>query len=356
MKTLDRYLIRNLLAGFALLALILVSLFSLLDLVNQVSDVGKGAYTLGDALIYVALTVPRRLLELLPFTGLLGSLLALGWLAESNELMAMRAAGLSRLRMAVSTLAAAAILVLVGALLTQFIAPGLDHMAQTRRTLAISGPIALRTQHSFWSHSNRRFINVRQVRHGRVPADIDIYHFAPDGRLEHYIHAARADIQRRGLWLLQDVETKTTQSDGAIQTRHYKQMTWHSFLTAKQVGVLILPPNTLSMSDLYHYVQGLQAHRENARRYSLAFWQQAAMPLTISAMALIALPFVFGSRREMGTGARLTLGAILGVGFYIVNQASARGGLLFGINTVVAAITPSAVLLIAALALLRRRG
>lgn len=354
MKTLDRYIIRTLLAGFALLALILVSLFSLLDLVNQLDDVGKGAYTLGDALIYVALTVPRRMLELLPFTGLLGSLLALGWLAENNELMAMRTAGLSRLRLAGPTLAATAALVLVGALLTQFIAPTLDHMAQTRRTLAISGPIALRTQHGFWSHSQKRFINVRQVRHGRVPADIDIYRFNADGRLVHYIHAARAHIQRQGIWQLQDVETKKTRPDGAIQTSHYRQMTWHSFLNAKQVGVLILPPDTLSMTDLYHYVQGLHTHRENARRYSLAFWQQAALPLTICAMVLIALPFVFGFRREMGTGARLLLGAMLGVGFYIVNQVSARGGLLFGINTAVAAFTPSIVLLIAALVLLRR--
>lgn len=355
MKILDRYIIRNLAAGFALLALILVSLFSLLELVNQLDDVGKGSYTLGNALIFVALTVPRRLVDLLPFTGLLGSLLALGWLAENNEFVAMHTGGVSRARIAGSAMVATTGLVAIGLLLAQFVAPGLDHMAQTRRTLAVSGPIALRTQHGFWSHGRRRFINVHQVIHGRTPADIDIYRFGPQGRLLSYIHAASADIRHNGTWLLQDVEHKTTAPDGTLQTRHLNTLSWHSFLSAKQVGVLIVPPRTLSLSDLYEYVQGLRAQEQNAGRYSLAFWQQVAMPMTICAMVLMALPFVFGSRRSLGTGARLMLGAMVGVAFYIVNQASAHAGLLFGLNTAFAAFAPTLLLLGTALALLRER-
>jgi len=40
----------------------LTSLFSLLEFVDQLHDVGKGNYRLIDALVYVLLTVPARLL------------------------------------------------------------------------------------------------------------------------------------------------------------------------------------------------------------------------------------------------------------------------------------------------------
>jgi lipopolysaccharide export system permease protein len=351
-KRLDRYLIANLVAGFALIALVLLSLFSLLDFVRQLGDVGKGAYTVIDLFIFIALTLPRRLLQLLPFIGLLGSLLALGWLAGRNELMAMRTAGVSVRRIAASALAATGGLVLVGALIAQYIAPPLDQAAQTRRTLAISGPIALHTSHGFWSRDGRRFINVRQVLHGRMPADIDIYHFGTKNRLLTYIHAARAEIGRNGTWLLQDVAEKTAH-DNNLQTRHLRQRRWKSFLNARQIGVLVQPPDTLSLSDLYRYIQGLRG-RQKASQYRLTFWALMAMPVTLCAMVLIALPFVFGSRREAGASARLTLGAMLGVAFYVVNQISAQAGLLFALNPVVIAFAPSVVLLIVALALLRR--
>jgi lipopolysaccharide export system permease protein len=355
MTILDRYIVRNLAAGFALLALILVSLFSLLALVDQLGDVGRGSYGVGDALIHVALTAPRRLVELLPFIALLGSLLALGWLAERNEFVAMRASGIPRARSAGASLGATLALIVLGLLIAQFVAPRLDNIARTRHTLAVSGPIALSTGHGFWSHSKRRFIHIGKVEHGRAPADIDIYRFDADGKLVRYIHAASARIEPGGAWRLSQVVRKKAGANGTLRTRHLRHLAWESFLSKKQVGVLIVPPQTLSLSDLYYYVQGLKGQRQNARRYSLAFWQKAALPVTVCAMVMIALPFVFGSRRSLGTGARLMLGAMVGVVFYIANQASARAGLLFGVDPAFAAFAPTVVLLVIALFLLRER-
>jgi len=50
---------------------------------------------MSDALLYTALTLPGRVLELTPTSALLGSIIALGLLAKNLELLAMRASGIS---------------------------------------------------------------------------------------------------------------------------------------------------------------------------------------------------------------------------------------------------------------------
>ena len=95
MKTVDSYIGSRFLRGFALIIVILAALFSFLELVSQLDDVGRGNYELKDALFFIGLTLPRRLLDLMPISTLLGSIVALGLLADHGELLAMQAGGMS---------------------------------------------------------------------------------------------------------------------------------------------------------------------------------------------------------------------------------------------------------------------
>ena len=95
MKLLDRYIGTLVIKGYVLVMLILLSIFSFLALMQQLKDVGEGSYTTVDALFYVALTMPQRILDLAPVTALIGSLVALGTLAKHSELIAIRAGGAS---------------------------------------------------------------------------------------------------------------------------------------------------------------------------------------------------------------------------------------------------------------------
>src|SRR5210317_2563988 len=80
--------------------LLLLALFSFMALAEELEDVGKGSFTLPDALMVVFLTTPKRIVELLPVTALLGGLLGLGTMANNHELIAIRSGGLSKVRIA----------------------------------------------------------------------------------------------------------------------------------------------------------------------------------------------------------------------------------------------------------------
>ena len=95
MTILDRYIGLALARSALLLVLVLLPLFTLLDLVQQLDEVGTGNYGLREAISYEIFMMPDYLLSLMPFIALLGTSIALGGLAHSKELTAMRASGIS---------------------------------------------------------------------------------------------------------------------------------------------------------------------------------------------------------------------------------------------------------------------
>lgn len=76
LKIIDRYIGTSTLRGFSLAIFLLVAVFSIFELLVQLDSVGRGTYRVADAFIFTALTIPKRLVNLIPMAGLLGGTLA----------------------------------------------------------------------------------------------------------------------------------------------------------------------------------------------------------------------------------------------------------------------------------------
>ena len=94
MAKLDRYIARNVLSATLTVLAVLVGLDALSSLIDEASDITP-TYQFSDVLRYVALTLPRRIHEFVPFAALIVVLIGLGRLASSSELVVARAAGVS---------------------------------------------------------------------------------------------------------------------------------------------------------------------------------------------------------------------------------------------------------------------
>ena len=73
MKTLTRYIGREVLASIVLIFAALVLLFAFFDLINELGDVGRDGYTTSAAVLFVALQLPSRMYELFPIAALIGT-------------------------------------------------------------------------------------------------------------------------------------------------------------------------------------------------------------------------------------------------------------------------------------------
>lgn len=133
MGKLDRYIGQSvLLAILAVLGIILglASLFAFIDEMSDLSD----TYTVMEAGNFVMLTAPRRLYDMLPMAALIGCLIGLGSLASSSELTIMRAAGVSIGRIVWAVMKPMLVLMLVGLLIGEYVAPVTENKAQADRS------------------------------------------------------------------------------------------------------------------------------------------------------------------------------------------------------------------------------
>jgi lipopolysaccharide export system permease protein len=353
MNQLDRYIAVHTLRFFILSAAGLTALFSLLEFVEQLRFVGQGHYHLVDALTYVAFLSPSKLLQAAPVSMLLGSLLGLGGLASGSELTAMRALGIPERRIA-GALFKLTIPILAGLfLLAEFVIPPAQQFAQTERAAKLSSSEPLRGGDGFWAQGNGQYLNVEHFGFGNIPKGINIYTFTSGGTLAAYIHADRAIIRPDGTWLLTGV-VQTRLLASQFQTENLTSLTWHSFLPKQQAHLLVLPPESMPPIELYRYVRDLKQHNQPAARYQQALWATVSIPLSMFAMILIAMPFVFGTSRAQNSGQQLAIGAIIGIVFTLIQQISAHLDLLLTLNPAFIITAPPILLMAVAIYLFRR--
>lgn len=353
MRRYDRHVLVLMAQSYLMVALTLAALASFIEVVQQLDEVGDQGFGLLHAFGYALAMMPRRLIDLAPLIALIGTLIPVGLLADGRELVALRALGVRQARIVRSMLQPGLALAVVAALGSQFLAPPLEQRAVTARAAALAQDILADTTHGFWSRGPDSFLNVQRVERGRTPVGVDLYQFGPDGRLVRYTHAARAQVRGPQDWLLVDVTVKSL-DDGRVRTAHHASLEWAAFLDTGQLGVLLLPPESLAPLDLWRHVAGLRERGERAARLELVLWQQLTAPLTTLAMVALAIPLVLVIPRGTGLSRSILLGVVLGVAYYFAAQSVGYFGLVVNAPAPLTALVPPVLAATAAGWMLRR--
>lgn len=351
MSILDRYIAIQVLQGTLLVLFVMTALFGVFSYIEELTDLG-GNYGAAEAAVYTLLTLPRKTYEIFPTTVLLGGLLSLGNLASHSELVVMRAAGFSILRLSRSVMAAGLVLLAVAGLLGEVVSPPAERYAETMRSSLLSGYIALKGDYGFWARDGSSFVNIRRVLPGNRLEGIYIYQFDDQRALSSVTHAGSARY-REGSWQLRNIRSSSIAPDRVV-SKEIDATRWETLLNPDLLSVLTVEPESLSGWELTRYIGYLDENNLDAGRFRLAFWTKVMTPLSALVMLLVAFPFVFGSLRTLGAGTRVTLGVLIGLGFHLVNQALNNVGLVYGLSPFVSATLPSVVFAAGAIYMIRR--
>ncbi len=352
---LDFYIARNFMSGAAIVLFLLMTLFGFLSLVEELGDVGKGVFTSFDAITVVVYSMPRIMMDLLPVTALMGVLIGLGAMANSRELIVMRAVGLSSGRIAkpvITVIIAVIALVLASQF---FVIPQLELDVSSIRSKQTPQVTVASNDGEFWTRSGTRFIHVNQVEQHGVLNDVEIFDLDEGGRLRELVQASSADVLSNGKWLLSDVNV-TNLKALEIREEHLASKVWRSFLSAQQTSALIVPVEAMAPLALYRYIRLLDQNHLDTHRYRVILWQQLSIPIGLLGMTLLGFPFLMGSMRSISAGQRAAIGGSIGILFYLSEQMMGHLAILFELNPVFAAMAPDIFLLLLALAGLRRIG
>ena len=350
---LSQYLLRTILAGTAMVLFVLLALAALFEFIAELDDT-QGNYQTAQAILYTALRLPNLAFEMLPVAALIGSLLGLGALAGNSEIIVMRSAGLSVRELAGMVAIAGAVMLVLTGLLGEFIGPPLDFYARNMRLEARYEQDDDQLGNPTWVKDGSVYLHLERVNPDFEFGSLYIYKF--DGnRLAAIAIAENSGIDEDDNWILENLRETRFERDGVQVTKSPRSI--ESFeVNAELLGSALAKPLSLSAREMLSYIDYLHRNNLDATQYETELWHRVSRTFTVLIMPILSLAFIFGSLRTGGAGARLMIGVLVGLVYYLASETLANSGQVFNLNPILVTWLPSVTLaLITAFALSRIR-
>lgn len=301
----------SMLAATALLTLLQV----VFGYLAQISDL-RGGYGAWEAVRHTLWRIPQILYETLPLGALIGTVMGLGSLATTSELVMMRASGQGVLRIVGWALRPALILAVLMLALAQWaVPPALERSENTKRQAL--GVNAIADVVGYWHRQGNQFAYVSRAYtdpQGRLTLEqTHIYQFDQARRLQAVQQAKSGYYKQSGRWQLEQIHQRQLSNAGQLQQSQRPALMWTSNIDPKLLQVSTADPDYLAPSQLYVMGHYLRNQGQLAGQYWLAFWQKMLAPFSVISMALVASAFIFGPLRSQSFGLRLVIALLTGL-------------------------------------------
>ncbi len=353
MHILNHYLGRIILQYSTLTLLILVGLFTFVNFLEQLSDLGRGGYMLVDALLYVVLTIPGTVYEIFPMTALLGTIIGLSLLANDYELIAMRASGISMLQITSAALKMGGLFVIAAVIIGEVVAPYSQTRAERMRAEALQQEIKQQSNFGLWMRDQSTYINVGEVLPDLTLLQLKVFEFDQNKKLRSMVLAKEGKYDGTS-WVISGVKQTLINPSGEATAIELPVANWSSQVTPQILSVFLIKPDQLSFWQLSRYMRHLRENQQKTDSYELAYWNKIMLPLSTAVMVFLAIPFVFANIRSGTMGRSLFIGIMLGLGFFAANKGFGYIVLVSGMSPLLGTVVPVIGFLILATIMMRR--
>lgn len=352
MRKIDAHIRGSVINAMLGVLVVLAMLDMVIALLNQLDNL-RATFTFTDALYYVVASSPTRIYEMIPMITLIGCLAGLGGLATHSELTAIRAAGVSTQRIMLSVIKAAAIMMVLGLAMAEYVVPDLERMTTSFRTIALGREVAKSNDgKGHWHREGESFMRFSAIEPNGVLHGLTIYEFDEAQKLKTMTHAKRA-IYQRDSWTMENI-TRTHVTPFETRIEQVPIGGFQTELTPEKLKFVAQKPGHMAISTLYKYAQYLDAQGLGGGEFMLAFWKKLLQPVSILVLVLVGISFIFGPLRSVTMGQRLFSGILVGLVYKIVVDLLGPMGLLMGIGPLLANLIPIIICFVWGMWMLRR--
>lgn len=335
MRTIGLYVSKLFLLRLGICLLGFAALVQLLDLVEVTRELqNRDGGGVGVLLFYMSLRLPSILLQMLPISMLMATLLTLLHLANTNEIVALKSVGVSFYRLLACLLPVGMLAAGSYYLLGDRIAPQLDRKLQY--WWLETTPLADQDNPDrAWLRDGDNVLAVDRIEpKGDELFGILLYVRDPQGITRERIDAERAIYKDRE-WRLQGVQRHAMQTrDGQLPASEwFDEMVWDTSLRPPNFAEIALPPRLFTFRQLDRILQGKWAGVRAGYFYETRWHKKIAAPASLLLMILIAAPVAQTIRRQGAGGMALVLGIGVGFAYFIADGlvlTLGEGGILPG--------------------------
>lgn len=316
--TLARYIARLLAARLVISLLAISALLQLFDLFNNARSLLSRGGTTSDLVVYAGLRLPTTVEQALPIAMLIAALAAFLSLSRSNEMIALRGAGMTIYRILLLCAPVAMLSSAAHYLLLDAVTPLSERRFADWWHGFTAGGAPEREEGAIWLRSGDAFVRVGDIAaSGQALNDIQIVYLSQQGVLTRWVEAEQARHTPEG-WVLYDVRT-TTVENGRIILKQEDNFRWPAILDAASIVELDAQPESLSTAQLRRILSGTSAGESSPSYYLTQLHRSYAVPLASPLMVVLAAPAGYAIRRRGHTGRGLALGFGLGMAYLVTD-------------------------------------
>lgn len=340
-RTLTLYLAKLFVTRVLAVLVMLVLVLQMLDLLSESGDIlavkGNGEAQLW---FYVSLRFPQLVARFLPYSVLLATLLTFWPLNQNSEVVAMRAAGLSA-----HQILAPLMLTSVAVALVSF---AFNERVVTRATATMKawqaadwGPIPKEagTRSNVYLRDGDNILmagSLSGTGNAIRMENVTWYKRDPSTMVTAEIHAPRATFAAPG-WKLE----QATEFDVArTASRPLGTLVVAPSVTPEQVMISSVDADGQSIFELTRSIESLRAAGRRTAELDGKWWHKISGPLSALLMPLLGSVAAFGLARSGQLLIRGVIGAALGFGYFVIDNAALAIGNFGGYPPLIAAWTP----------------
>ena len=357
MKIRDRYINKTLRNYTLVVLLIWLSIYSFFNFLGELNSIGQFDYTVLEAFKYIILQMPEVAYKQASPIILLGCVLGMGYLSTTNQLVVLQVSGNSVLKLTALTVRTALIFVFMIIAFGEYIAPIASEEAEKGRTKALGQSFASQNQEGFWIREGGNYLNVEKNIDGNHFVGVTIIE-VKSNKITSVVKSEDATFDGKSL-KMDDTDIFSINDSTDIDEISLKERnSYNKIVSFDQdlINSLKKEPDELTTRNIYKQIQFLSDNKLNSGIYKVELYKRAIKPITLVAMILLAMLFVFGSTRDVSLGRKIFFGVSLGLSFEMLSRIGGAMALSLDFNPMISAVLPTTVVMVIAITLLIRKS
>jgi len=354
MQIYERNLLKNLIVNTWYAIFILLIIFSIFKLIDEIPHIGPPEYTFGSLIIYLIFQLPEILNNISSLAILIGACVTISALNESNELVILNNSGVSKSFIATQTIKLSTIISLIIFSAVQIFSPTMLQIGEQYKSRMKGLPSNIIGEQNIWIKSSNKFVFIENNIDGKTLEKVSILE-TDSNKLSSISFAETAKVLESELKLKESCtkkfsgNDKKTINEECFPSRELKNIE----ITSDGLGFMKPDPKNLSLLSLIKKTI-LQINNDmDSKKFEIEIFSRLLIPINLIAMLYLTIPLVFKFSRSNDIQKKIFLAISVGLAFNLISKTFTIISTKITTGIFLSSVTPAIIFLFLGMILFR---
>ncbi len=315
MTAMNRYITREILEKLAIVLIVIVGLYLVVDFFEKIDNFMERGLPLGLALLFLALKTPLIVAQTSPVCLFLSVIIAFGLMKKNNEILILRSGGISAYILLRPVFAMGVVFALLLFFFSEMVVP-----ITTARSNRIwledvkRSPAVVSKEKNIWIRGDRSIAHIKYYNpKSEAIYGVSLNYFEKDFNLVRRVDAEMGAFVD-GKWILKNVmEQVLNKKTGEFQSAFFDKKEEIFDFRPEELGRVAKKSEEMNFTELREYIAKIEKEGYDASSYKVDLHAKVAFPFVCLVLCLAGAGISLRTKGAEGVGKGVAFG--IGVAF-----------------------------------------